>query len=81
MASRDELLPFPWGEITITLHDIVQILDLTIDGDAVVCSMSDDAINTAMAQILAVDARVAKSLGRGMIVFISNKALARLCMP
>jgi len=69
---------FPWGEITITLHDVVQILDLAIDGVAVVCSMSDEAIDTAMAEILAVDVRVARSLGRGMIGFISNKALARL---
>lgn len=72
---------FPWGEITITLHDVVQILDLTIEGAAVVCQMSDSAIDTAMAEILDVDVRVARSLGRGMILFNSNKALACLCRP
>ncbi|KAL9691501.1 hypothetical protein QQ045_011925 [Rhodiola kirilowii] len=55
---------FPWGEITITLHDVVQILQIPIDGAAVVSHMPNDAMWEALAPILGVEPDIAERTGR-----------------
>ena len=43
---------FPWGEMTITLHDVFMILGLPIDGRSVVADVRDSDMFPRLAEIL-----------------------------
>ena len=56
---------FPWGEITITLHDVFHILEIPIDGTAVVSDMSDPEIFAAASEMLGIDVSVVSQMAAG----------------